>query len=147
MSCGYPLFALRCWRWQLAALSLKKAVFRPSPLLLAVRPERSINQDVVPSSAGRGFEFHFTNFNQLKREMQSFPVVAKPTLLAHSQLVRLRLDLGEEELVVTEYNQIWPSRTAAPVSSTKYRSISTIEADGIIGCRATWICSVRRPPK
>jgi hypothetical protein len=47
--------------------------------------------------------------------MQSFPVVAKPTLLALSQLVRLRLDLGEEELVVTEYNQIWPSRTAAPV--------------------------------
>jgi hypothetical protein len=48
-------------------------------------------------------------------KVQSFPVVAKPTLLARSQLVRLRLDLGEEELVVTEYNQIWPSRTAAPV--------------------------------
>ena len=45
--------------------------------------------------------------------MQSFPVVAKPTLLALSQLVRRRLDLGEEEVVVTEYKQIWPSRAFA----------------------------------
>src|SRR5271165_2678444 len=76
--------------------------------------EQPARQDGV-SGAGHGFEFHFTNFNQFERKVQSFPVVAKPTLLALSQLVRRRLDLGEEELVVTEYNQIWPSRTAPPV--------------------------------
>jgi hypothetical protein len=55
--------------------------------------------------------------------VQSFPIVAKPTLLARSQLVRRRLDLGEEKLVVTKYNQIWPSRTAPPVvgQMTRYR--------------------------
>jgi hypothetical protein len=68
-----------------------------------------------PSSASQGFKFLSTNFDQFKRKVQSFPVVAKPTLLAISQLVRRRLDLGEEELVVTEYHQIWPSRTATPV--------------------------------
>jgi hypothetical protein len=46
----------------------------------------------VPSSAGQDFEFHFTNFNQLERKLQSPAVVAKPTLLALSQLVRRRLD-------------------------------------------------------
>jgi hypothetical protein len=43
--------------------------------------------------------------------LQSFPVIAKPALLALSQVVRRRLNLREEELVVTEYRQIWPCRT------------------------------------
>jgi hypothetical protein len=35
-------------------------------------------------------------------------------LLALSQLVPLRLDFGEEELLLFEYQQVWPSGSAGP---------------------------------
>jgi hypothetical protein len=57
--------------------------------------------------AGPGLEFHLRTSINLKGKCNR-------SRLSRSQLVRRRLDLGEEELVVTESNQIWPSRPAAP---------------------------------
>ena len=46
-------------------------------------------QEQRPSSASLGLKFHSADFDQLKRKLQPFLVITKPTLLALSQLVPL----------------------------------------------------------
>jgi hypothetical protein len=73
---------------------------------------RGAEQEQPPSSASLGLKFHSADFDQLKGKLQPFLVITKPTLLALSQLVPLRLDFGEEELLLFEYQQVWPSGSA-----------------------------------
>ena len=76
---------------------------------------RGAEQEQPPSSASLGLKSHSADFDQLKGKLQPFLVITKPTLLALSQLVPLRLDFGEEELLLFEYQQVWPSGSAGPV--------------------------------